>query len=325
VVFGEPRPLLRDQVGGAGSARRCAVLGSPIGHSLSPALHRAAYAHLDLDWTYDAIDVDEAGLPGFLAGLDAGWRGLSLTMPLKRAVLPLLDDVEPLASRVGAANTVVLDAAPAAGDGSERHHVRRKGSNSDVPGLVAALTERGVRVSAAARVLILGAGATAASAVAAIADLAPAGLRVQVVLAVREPARAAPLVALAAGFGLAVQVTGLASLTRGTADPGGAFELVVSTVPAGALGPEAADAVVRTVLGDGAVCDVVYDGWPTPLARSAAAAGLRVVSGTDLLVHQARGQVLAFTGGPVPVEVLRGALPDRLREPLDDLTHHSSM
>ena len=73
------------------SARRCAVVGSPITHSLSPALHRAAYAELGLDWTYDHVEVDSAGLEEFVAGLDESWRGLSLTMPLKRTVVPLLD------------------------------------------------------------------------------------------------------------------------------------------------------------------------------------------------------------------------------------------
>ena len=88
---------------------RCAVLGRPIAHSLSPAMHRAAYARLELDWTYDACEVGEQDLPAFVAGLDDSWRGLSLTMPLKRAVLPLLDEVSPVASQVGAANTVVLE------------------------------------------------------------------------------------------------------------------------------------------------------------------------------------------------------------------------
>lgn len=89
--------------------RRAAVLGSPIAHSLSPVLHRAAYAELGLaDWTYDHFDVDEAALPGFLEGLGPEWAGLSLTMPLKRAVIPLLDSVSETAASVDAVNTVVL-------------------------------------------------------------------------------------------------------------------------------------------------------------------------------------------------------------------------
>src|SRR4051794_1472095 len=114
------------------SGLRCAVLGSPIAHSLSPVLHRAAYAELGLDWTYDAVEVDSAGLGEFMTGLGEGWRGLSLTMPLKRVVLPLLDETDAWAEVSQAANTVVLE------DG------RLCGSNTDVPGAVAALTERAV-------------------------------------------------------------------------------------------------------------------------------------------------------------------------------------
>src|SRR5688572_28400212 len=99
---------------------RCAVLGSPIEHSLSAELHRAAYVELGLDWRYDAVEVDEAGLAGFLDGLGPEWRGLSLTMPLKRAVVPLLDEVRDRAVEAGAANTVLL------GEG------RRVGHNTDV-------------------------------------------------------------------------------------------------------------------------------------------------------------------------------------------------
>lgn len=131
------------------SARRAAVLGSPIGHSLSPVLHRAAYAELGLTgWSYDRFDVDEAALPGFLKELEAGpdsWAGLSLTMPLKRAVIPLLDGISDTAASVEAVNTLVF-----AEDG------RRLGDNTDIPGMVAALRERGVeRVDSAA---VLGAG-----------------------------------------------------------------------------------------------------------------------------------------------------------------------
>src|SRR6266581_9750496 len=112
---------------------RAAVLGSPVAHSISPVLHRAAYQALGLaGWTYHAIECDEARLPGLLGGCGPEWAGLSLTMPLKRAVLPLLDATEPLAAEVGAANTVVFRGG------------RRHGHNTDVPGMIAALAEAGV-------------------------------------------------------------------------------------------------------------------------------------------------------------------------------------
>lgn len=152
---------------------RAAVLGSPIVHSLSPYLHRAAYEALGLrDWHYEAIECDEAALPGLLDGLGGGWAGLSLTMPLKRAVLPLLDSVSELAVRVGGANTVVFS------DGA------RHGDNTDVYGIVRALAEAGVAPPGTATVL--GGGATASSALAALREL---GLG-EATLVVRTPARA---------------------------------------------------------------------------------------------------------------------------------------
>lgn len=137
-------------------ARRAAVLGSPIAHSLSPVLHRAAYAALGLEnWSYERFDVDEAALPGFVEGLDSSWAGLSLTMPLKRAIIPLLDGISDTAASVETVNTVIFTE-----DG------RRLGDNTDIPGMVAALHERGVeKVESAA---VLGAGATASSALAAL-------------------------------------------------------------------------------------------------------------------------------------------------------------
>ena len=163
---------------------KAAVLGSPIAHSLSPVLHRAAYQALGLsDWTYQAIECDEAGLPALLAGCGPDWAGLSLTMPLKRAVLPLLDHLEPLAAQVGAANTVVFT-------GGLRH-----GHNTDVPGMIAALAGAAAPVlpPAPAAVLILGGGATARSALAAVHGLG-AG---EAAVAGRDPRRAGALPAAA--------------------------------------------------------------------------------------------------------------------------------
>ena len=109
---------------------KAAVLGSPIAHSLSPVLHQAGYRALGLaGWAYQAVECDEARLPGLISGCGPDWAGLSLTMPLKRAVLPLLDEAEPLVAEVGAANTVIFDAG------------RRSGHNTDVPGMIAALAE----------------------------------------------------------------------------------------------------------------------------------------------------------------------------------------
>ena len=254
---------------------RAAVLGRPISHSLSPRLHRAAYAALGLDWTYEAVEVDESGLAGFLDGLDASWGGLSLTMPLKQAVLPLLDSVSDLARDVAAANTVVLR------DG------RREGHNTDVAGIVAALREAGV--AGAQRPVVLGGGATARSALAALAALSTASP----VLVVRsEPTET---LAAAARLGLTPTVTApSAEVLHGC-------DLLVSTLP-----PGAADRYAPKVRGVPALLDVVYDPWPTALA---AGCGGVVVSGAAMLLHQAAAQVELMTGRSAPLEAMRAALP----------------
>jgi shikimate dehydrogenase len=263
---------------------KAAVLGSPIAHSLSPVLHRAAYAALGLDgWTYTAIECDEAGLPGLIARCDRGWAGLSLTMPLKRAVLPLLDRTEPLATQVGGANTVVFT-------GGARH-----GYNTDAPGMVAALAEAGVTAPASAT--ILGAGATACAALAALRDT---GLTTAVAQ-VRDQARAGGLLATAGRLGMTVELRPFGSAVR-------SGDLLISTVPAGAADLFYAERAVVAPPAPAAVLDVVYHPWPTPLALAAARSGAIVVSGFDLLLHQAACQVELMTGlQPAPLEPMRAA------------------
>jgi shikimate dehydrogenase len=253
----------------AAVTRRAAVLGSPVGHSLSPVLHRAAYDHLGLTgWSYDAHEVDVHGLAGFLADLDRSWAGLSLTMPLKAAVLPLLDAASPVVETVGAANTVLLR------DGL------RVGENTDVPGMVGALAARGV--TSVERAVVLGGGATARSAVAALAAVTRS-VRVYV----RDPARRAGLAAAAAGAGVTVELEPWARAADGLDAP-----LVVAATAAGATDP-LVPAVPRAV---GVLFDVLYDPWPTPLAAAWGARGGAVVDGLDLLVHQAVLQVSLMTG-----------------------------
>jgi shikimate dehydrogenase len=257
---------------------RCAVLGSPIAHSLSPVLHRAAYDELGLDWSYDAIEVAEDDLAGFVERLDDSWRGLSLTMPLKRAVLPLLDELDIWARLSGAANTVVFDG------------LRRRGYNTDVPGAKAALTERSSGPWTSA--VVLGGGATAASLLLALTDLGCHRAR----LLVRDPARATETLAAVARHGRGLDVS------VGQIGEPVAADVLVSTVPAVAQTPE-----VLAGLSAPVVFEVVYDPWPTPLARSARAAGSVVVGGLDLLVHQAALQVALMTGRPGPLAAMRTA------------------
>ncbi|MGW0590477.1 shikimate dehydrogenase [Streptosporangium sp. NPDC002607] len=260
---------------------RAAVLGSPIAHSLSPYLHRAAYEGMGLhDWRYEAIECEEAGLPGLLDGLDADWAGLSLTMPLKRAVLPLLDTVSELALQVGGANTVILR------DGA------RHGHNTDVYGIVRALAEAGVAPPASATVL--GGGATASSALAALREL---GLG-EVTLVVRDLSRAAETVETAERLDMSLTVQTFDKL-----DTALGVDLVVSTLPSGA-----ADGFTESLADVPALFDVVYAPWPTRTAAAVAERGGTVVGGFPMLLHQAVRQVEMMTGrADVPVEAMREA------------------
>jgi len=262
---------------------RCAVLGDPVEHSLSPLLHRAAYAALGLDWTYNAVRVPTGGLAAYVAGLGPEWRGLSLTMPLKREVVSLLTSRDRWTEMSGAANTVLLDA-----DGG------RHGLNTDVPGAEAAIAE--ATDASVHRALVLGGGATAASVLLALAER---GLE-QATLAVRDPGRAAgTLAAVRRHPGRpAVTVVPLDGLAAVEAD------LVVSTIPATAQGESLLAAVADVPI----VFDVLYDPWPTPLAAAATADGRIVVGGLDLLVWQAVDQLRAMTGRfDVPVAAMRQA------------------
>lgn len=263
------------------------MLGSPISHSLSPALHTAAYAALGLTWwRYEAIECDESGLSALLNRCGPDWAGLSLTMPLKRTVLPLLDRVEPLATRVGCANTVVFAAA------------QRLGYNTDVVGIVGALAEHGVGRPGqpVGPALIIGGGATACAALAALRELG----ETVVTAAVRSADRAADLRAAAARLGITLKLAAFApSALHGA-------RLVISTVPAGAA-DVFAENLPTLALPPEAVLDVVYHPWPTALAVAAQQADVVAVSGFDLLLHQAARQVELMTDRPAPLTAMRQA------------------
>lgn len=248
---------------------KAAVLGSPIAHSRSPILHRAAYEALGLDWTYDAIDVPSGGLADLKSRLDGSWRGLSLTMPLKEEVLELLDVCDPVATLTRSANTVVIE------------HGRWYGSNTDVGGMVTALRAVDAHGPTAT---ILGAGATARSAVAALRDLGVTDLYIWA----RRPEAANALAAFAEGCGLTAACTDTPSLTT---------DIVISTVPASAA---------PNMGGPGFLLDCVYHPWPPPL--TAAWDPERRATGLDLLLWQAAEQVATMTGMSPPVDAMASAL-----------------
>jgi shikimate dehydrogenase len=261
---------------------RAAVLGHPISHSKSPALHMAAYAKLGIDISYTAIDVTEAGLPAFMQDVrgQSGWRGLSVTMPLKTVMVPEMDEVRGVARILGVVNTVAFEDHGA--------KVRTIGYNTDVAGIVNALRNAGVSASPAA--VVLGGGGTAASAVAALRDLGTD--RVQVF--VRDTAKATEARAAAAGVGLAIHVR---PLTEAATAMAGA-DVVISTLPphaADGLADELANLLASAGTGTGVLLDVAYDPWPSRIAAVWQAGGGSVVPGLEMLLYQAVEQVRLFS------------------------------
>ncbi|TDE92483.1 shikimate dehydrogenase [Occultella glacieicola] len=277
-----------------------AVLGHPVAHSLSPVLHRAAYADLGLtEWEYGLHDVDEGDLSAFVRGLDDSWAGLSLTMPLKQQALALSDHVEPLAKVVGAVNTLLFQPGGLL-----------IGANTDVHGIVEALREATPQPprADARRGVIIGAGSTAAAALAALGEL---GIHAPVVLA-RSVGRAGIVMRAAARMGVTPEYVTLTD-DRARAELLGA-DVVVSTAPHGA-----ADSLVALLDGaaldpDQVLLDVVYEGWPTAVAAAWRSAGGSISPGYLMLLHQAVEQVRLMTGQTGPVAAMRAALMQALAD-----------
>ncbi|KJQ54756.1 shikimate dehydrogenase [Microbacterium sp. SA39] len=246
---------------------RLAVWGDPIAHSKSPDLHAAAYRVLGLDWEYGRRQVTASGFAPALSGLDSSWRGLSLTMPLKEAAFRASTRRDAHAELTGAVNTLLLGEIIA-------------GFNTDVGGIIDALREAGIAEVGSVR--ILGAGATAASALVAATEIGAERIEV----AARRPDRAAGLVALGAHAGVRVDA-------RPLGEPALAAELTIATLPSGtALPPETA--ALLSARG-GTLFDAAYAPWPSALAVAWGEG--TVVSGLGMLLHQAVRQIRIFRHG----------------------------
>lgn len=251
--------------------RRLAVWGDPIAHSRSPQLHAAAYDVLGLDWTYERRRVDDGAFADALAGLDDTWRGLSCTYPLKAAAARAAVRLDERARLTGAVNTLLLGAEP-------------YGVNTDVGGIVSALGDVGVHAVDSAR--IVGAGATATSALVAVAEMG--ATRVDAVA--RRPEAVVPLQTL--GRRLGVSVTAVAFGASA-----GDVAVTIATLPGGAdVAASAADELAAT---GGTLLDVVYGHGPTVLAAAWERVGATAVDGLGMLLHQALLQVRVFATGDV--------------------------
>lgn len=289
LVHGAPRlPVL------SSAASRLAVWGDPIAHSRSPQLHLAAYRVLGLDWTYERRQVSEEQFADALASLDDTWRGLSLTMPLKGAAFAAGVERDRRAELTGAANTLLLSP-----DGP-------RAFNTDVGGIVASLAEEGLERIDSAR--IVGAGATATSALVALGELGATSVEV----VARRPEAVAPLRELGERLGIAV-----AGLPFGS-DDRTPVPVTIATLPGDA---PVADAAAAALAGPGGLLlDVVYGHWPTDLSAAWDRAGNPAVSGLGMLLHQALLQVRVFVSGDpdVPVDDEQAVLAAMRRALMED-------
>jgi shikimate dehydrogenase len=258
-----------------GNPHKAAVLGSPIAHSRSPQLHLAAYRALGLDgWTYDRIECTADELPRVVGGFGPEWVGVSVTMPGKFAALRFADERSARAELVGSANTLVRTP-----DGW-------RADNTDIDGVTGALGH------ASGRAAVVGSGGTAPAVVVGLAELGVQDISV----VARSREKAAPLLGLAGRLGVDMRWIELGT-------PMGELDVVVSTIPADAAARHA-----QVLAATPRLLDAIYDPWPTPLAAAVEAAGGHVISGLQMLLHQAVAQVEQFTGLPAPTEAMRAAL-----------------
>ena len=267
------------KAGAVSRFHRCAVLGAPIRHSLSPVIHRRAYEVLGIadTWEYGRHEVDEAGLSAFIAGCGREWVGLSCTAPLKKTLLSLGTPSE-RARLVDSGNTFLFN------DGDPLVE------NTDVTGLIGAFARAGV--TSAGSALLVGNGATARSALYALAEM---GVTDVLVLARSEENARASLDGLGSTLGLR-----LSHGPWGQVPDVDAVDVLVSTVAA-PLPTDVADGLVRLT---GACFEATYNHYPTELDRAARAAGIVQLSGIDLLVGQALDQLRLMTGRSCPPEPL---------------------
>ncbi|GAA3946588.1 shikimate dehydrogenase [Microbacterium soli] len=247
--------------------RRLAVWGDPIGHSRSPALHRAAYRQLGLDWEYARAQVDAAGFAASLAALDGTWRGLSLTMPLKEAAHAAADRVDAHARLTGAVNTLLLGK-------------RVLGFNTDVGGIVDAFRHAGI--DGVGSVRILGAGATAASALVAAGELGARRAEVRA----RRPESAERMRRIAGELGMPIAVAAF----HEPADP---VDATIATLPSGTV----LDTGIAAAMGTrgGVLFEAAYAPWPSALAAGWACGP--IISGFEMLLYQAVRQIRIFLHG----------------------------
>lgn len=270
---------------------RVALVGDPVEASLSPAMHRAAFDALGMDWCYDAIRVPRGDLAAAWPDLAGRLAGLNVTVPLKQEVLPLVDELTPVARAAASVNTVVFGPRGALGD------------STDGKGFLAAVEREAP--GAIERAAVLGTGGAARAVAAALA-----GRGARVTVAGRNIEAGRRLVAdLAAGGLAADRLAFIGWDPEPVAEAVAAADLVANATPVGGLADPLGDPLPEAVcLRRGTVVvDLVYRPRRTALLRRAADAGCRVVEGVEMLIEQGAQSFERWTGHPAPVAVMRAA------------------
>lgn len=283
-----------------GTTRLLGILGDPVSHTLSPAMHNLALSTLGLDYCYLPFRVPADHLPAAVRGLVAlGAAGFNATIPHKEALVPLMDERSVEVHAVGAVNTVVI--AP---------NGRLTGYNTDVAGFVTALRETGWHPPTGGMALLLGAGGAARAVLVGLQQL---GLT-RVVVVNRHPERAARLVA---DFRSRFPELELQSLPwEENALPLEACCLLVNTTSLGLRNETLPGIELSRLPAQAVVHDCVYRGTgPTPLVRQAAERGLLAIGGLPMLIHQAARAFEIWTGQKMPVAIIQDVFDQLPRPP----------
>ncbi|HEX7409639.1 MAG TPA: shikimate dehydrogenase [Candidatus Binatia bacterium] len=277
------------------STKLCALIGNPVGHSMSPALHNRAFAELNLDYVYVAFRVEDVG--GAVAGMRAleNFRGMSVTIPHKVSIIAHLDEVAEVDRRIGSVNTVVNDGG------------RLRGFGSDGPGALKALVDAGVQV-AGRTVTILGSGGAARAIAFTLAEAKPAAL---FLLGIIEPELQALTRDIVTKTGTRASCALLEpkTLEARLAES----QVLIHCTPVGMHPDTGASAVPESLLHrDLAVMDIVYNPLKTKLLAAAEERGLKTISGVEMFVNQAVIQFELWTGKTAPREVMRDVVLEHL-------------
>ncbi len=274
------------------STQLCGLLGNPVAHSLSPAIHNAAFRELNLNFVYLAFPVEN--LEGALQGIRAlgNLRGFSVTIPHKVAILPLLDGVEKTARNIGSVNTVIKDRG------------RLIGSNTDASGAIQALQQGGVDLSGK-RVLLLGSGGAARAIAFGLCLEQP--LEKLTLLGIDETERRTLANDLRSKTPVKIVDDPLNPDTLRMAIP--QAQLLIHTTPIGMHPNIGETCVPKNLLHPNlTVMDIVYNPLNTQLLKDAKTAGCRTIQGVEMFLHQAVGQFELWTGEPAPVNIMRNVL-----------------